>query len=54
MTGEYQLQRTSDMRYIIDSTKTSAVIRKFANNADVANMFRANIENCEAPKYEKI
>ena len=28
ITGEYQLQRTSDMRYIIDSTKTSAVIRK--------------------------
>ena len=49
-----QLQRTSDMRYIIDSTKTSAGTRKLPITQDVANMFRAIIEDREAPKYEKI
>ena len=49
-----QLQRTSDMRYIIDSTKTSAGTRKLPITQDVANMLRAIIEDREAPKYEKI
>lgn len=51
---DHQLQRTSDMKYIIDSTKTSAGTRKLPITQDVANMFRAIIEDCEAPKYEKI
>lgn len=51
---DHQLQRTSDMRYIIDSTKTSAGTRKLPITQDVANMFRAIIEDREAPKYEKI
>ena len=42
------------MRYIIDSTKTSAGTRKLPITQDVANMFRAIIEDREAPKYEKI
>lgn len=46
--------RTSDMRCIIDSTKTSAGTRKLPITQDVANMFRAIIEDREAPKYEKI
>ena len=51
---DHQLQRTSDMRYIIDSTKTSAGTRKLPITQDVANMFRAIIEDREVPKYEKI
>ena len=51
---DHQLQRISDMRYIIDSTKTSAGTRKLPITQDVANMFRAIIEDREAPKYEKI
>lgn len=42
------------MRCIIDSTKTSAGTRKLPITQDVANMFRAIIEDREAPKYEKI
>ena len=49
-----KLERTSDMRCIIDSTKTSAGTRKLPITQDVANMFRAIIEDREAPKYEKI
>lgn len=51
---DHQLQGTLDMRYIIDSTKTSAGTRKLPITQDVANMFRTIIEDCKVPKYEKI
>lgn len=51
---DHQLQGTSVMRYIIDSTKTSAGTRKLTITQDVANMFRTIIEDREASKYEKI
>jgi site-specific recombinase XerC len=49
----YQLQRTSDMRYIIETTKTDAGTRVFPITEDVAQMFQAIIEDRNAPKVEK-
>lgn len=51
---DHQLQRTSDMIYIIDSTKTSVGIRKLPIIRDMIDMFRAIVEDRKAPKYEKI
>lgn len=51
---DHQLQRTSDMRYIIETTKTDAGTRKIPITEDVANMFRAIIEDREPPKTEKV
>jgi len=48
-----QLQRTSDMRYIIETTKTDAVTRVLPITEDVAQMFQAIIEDRNAPKVEK-
>ena len=52
-TGAYQLQRTSDMRYIIETTKTDAGTRVLPITEDVAHMFQAIIEDRNAPKVEK-
>ena len=38
---DHQLQRTSDMRYIIETTKTDAGTRKLPITEDVAQMFQA-------------
>ncbi len=46
----HQLQRTADMRYIIETTKTDAGTRKISITSDVADMFRAIIEDREPPK----
>ena len=50
---DHQLQRTSDMRYIIETTKTDAETRVLPITEDVAQMFQAIIEDRNAPKVEK-
>lgn len=50
---DHQLQRTADMRYIIEETKTDAGKRKIPITEDVAQMFQAIIEDREPPKVEK-
>lgn len=47
---DHQLQRTSDMRYIIETTKTDAGTRVLPITEDVAQMFQAIIEDRNAPK----
>ena len=42
------------MRYIIETTKTDAGTRKIPITNDVADMFRAIIEDREAPRVEKV
>ena len=51
---DHQLQRTSDMRYIIETTKTDAGTRKLPITEDVAQMFQAIIEDRVPPKVEKV
>ena len=51
---DHQLQRTCDMRYVIEETKTDAGKRKIPITEDVAQMFRAIIEDREPPKMEKV
>lgn len=51
---DHQLQRTADMRYIIETTKTDAGTRKIPVTQDVADMFRAIIEDREPPRQEKL
>lgn len=50
---DHQLQRRSDMRYIIETTKTDDGTRVLPITEDVAQMFRAIIEDRNAPKVEK-
>ena len=51
---DHQLQRTCDMRYIIEETKTESGKRKIPITEDVAQMFQAIIEDREPPKMEKM
>ncbi len=51
---DHQLQRTSDMRLVIESTKTNAETRKLPMTEDVAQCFRAVIEDREEPEYERV
>ena len=51
---DHQLQRTSDMRLIVESTKTNAGTRKIPMTDDVARCFRGIIEDREPPRYEKV
>ena len=51
---DHQLQRTCDMRYIIEETKTEAGKRKIPITEDVAQMFQAIIEDREPTKMEKV
>ena len=51
---DHQLQRTSDMKYILDTTKTDAGTRKLPIAQDVADCFRAILEDRKKPKYEKM
>lgn len=51
---DHQLQRTCDMRYVIEETKTDAGKRKIPITEDVAMMFQAIIEDREPPKLEKV
>lgn len=51
---DHQLQLTSDMRLVIESTKTNAGTRKLPMTEDVAQCFRAIIEDREEPKCERV
>lgn len=51
---DHQLQRTSNMELVIEPTKTSAGTRKLPITEDVADMFRAIIEDRPKPKVEKM
>ena len=42
---DHQLQRTSDMKYILDTTKTDAGTRKLPIIQDVADCFLAILED---------
>lgn len=50
---DHQLQRTSDMQYVIESTKTNAGTRKLPITEEVARCFQAIIEDREPPQREK-
>lgn len=50
----HQLQRTSDMEYVVSSTKTNAGTRKIPMTEGVYRCFQAIIEDREAPRYEKV
>lgn len=49
-----QLQRTSSMEYVIESTKTNAGTRKIPMTEDVFRCFQAIIEDREAPRVERM
>ena len=51
---DHQLQRGSDMRYTIQPTKTNAGTRRIPITEDVAERFRAILEDREKPKVEKM
>ena len=51
---DHQLQRTSDMKYVIEKTKTNAGSRKLPMNDDVTECFRRILKAREAPEVEKI
>ena len=51
---DHQLQRTADMKYIIEHTKTNAGTRKIPMTDDVAIQFQAIIEDRGRPKCERI
>lgn len=51
---DHQLQRTSDMKYILDTTKTDAGTRKLPITQDVADCFRTILEDRKKPRYEKM
>lgn len=49
---DHQLQRTSDMRYVIEPTKTNAGTRKIPITEDVEVCFRAILEDRQTPRME--
>ena len=51
---DHQLQRTLDMRLIIESTKTNAGTRKLPMTEDVFRCFQAIIEDREKPRFDKV
>lgn len=51
---DHQLLRTSEMKYVIEATKTNAGTRKLPMTEDVFRCFLAIIEDREAPRFEKI
>lgn len=51
---DHQLLRTSEMKYVIEATKTNAGTRKLPMTDDVFRCFQAIIEDREAPRLEKI
>ena len=51
---DHQIQRLGDMKYYIEETKTEAGKRKIPITEEVADMFRAIIEDRVAPKNEKL
>ena len=51
---DHQLQRTSEMEYLVSSTKTNAGTRKIPMTEGVFRCFQAIIEDREAPMFEKM
>ena len=51
---DHQLQRTSAMEYVIESTKTNAGTRKIPMTEGVYRCFQAIIEDREAPRFEQM
>lgn len=51
---DHQLLRTSEMKYVIEATKTNAGTRKLPMTEDVFRCFLAIIEDREPPRFEKI
>ena len=49
-----QLQRTSQMEYMIESTKTNAGTRKLPMTEEVFRCFQAILEDRESPRVEKM
>jgi integrase len=50
---DHQLQRLSDMTYLVQSTKTNAGTRKLPITEDVAYCFRAILEDRPTPRVEQ-
>lgn len=51
---DHQLLRTSEMKYVVEATKTNAGTRKLPMTEDVFRCFQAIIEDRERPKIEKV
>lgn len=51
---DHQLLRTSEMKYVIEETKTNAGTRKLPMTEDVFRCFQAIIEDREKPRFEKM
>lgn len=51
---DHQLLRTSEMKYVVEATKTNAGTRKLLMTEDVFRCFQAIIEDRERPKIEKV
>ena len=51
---DHQLLRTSEMKYVIEATKTNAGTRKLPMPEDVFLCFQAIIEDREKPRFEKM
>ena len=49
-----QLQRTTKMEYMIESTKTNVATRKLPMTEEVFRCFQAILEDREAPRVEKM
>ena len=50
----HQLQRTSEMEYIVESTKTNAGTRKLPMTDEVHRCFQSILEDREVPQVEKM
>lgn len=50
----HQLLRASEMKYVIEATKTNAGTRKLPMTEDVFRCFQAIIEDREKPRFEKM
>ena len=51
---DHQLLRTSEMKYVIEATKTNTGTRKLPMTEDVFHCFLSIIEDREASRFEKI
>ena len=51
---DHQLLRTSEMKYVIEATKTNAGTRKLSMTENVFRCFQVIIEDREKPRFEKI
>lgn len=51
---DYQLLRTSEMKYVIEATETNAGTRKLPMTEDVFRCFQAIIEDREKSRFEKM